>query len=207
VLLIIGSVVLGVLLGLALGGSIRNLDRLRLRWWGLALIGLALQLAPVGSSSANETDWLAAALLGLSFISLFVFLAANFRVAGVPLVTLGIALNALAIGLNGGMPVSDSALRSAYTDPVAYRTTKTVLIHQGPPKHHLAEGDTLLRPITDVIGLGPPVEQVFSAGDLIAMAGIVWLLAAATRGEPGRRSPGRRRVARRSELERPTDSR
>jgi len=194
VLLIVGAVVAGVVVGLLLGGSLASLAELHLRWWWLALIGLALQFVPIGSSSAGKVNWPASALLALSYLLLFVFLAVNIRVAGVPLIALGIALNALAIGVNGGMPVSDAALRSAYSTPQKYVDTRKQLMEQGAPKHHLAGPDTRLQPITDIIGVGPPVAVVYSVGDLVAMAGIVWLLAAATRGGRGRHAK-RKRVA------------
>jgi hypothetical protein len=201
VLLIIAAVVVGVGLGLILGGSFGNLAQLKLRWWWLALVGLALQLAPVASATRGRVDWPASALLALSFVCLFVFLGANLWVAGVPIVALGILCNALAIAVNGGMPVSDAALRSAYTDPAAYRETRSDLVHSGPPKHHLADEGTRLRPITDVIGLGPPIRSVFSVGDFLAMLGIVWLLTVATRAGPPVR--GKHVAARRTGLSPP----
>jgi hypothetical protein len=203
VLLIVAAVIVGVVIGLLLGGSLASLAELHLRWWWLALIGLGLQLVPSASAPAGQVNWLASALLALSYLLLFIFLAINIRVAGVPLLALGIALNALAIGVNGGMPVSDAALRSAYSTPQKYEDTRIQLLEQGAPKHHLADADTRLRPITDIIGVGPPVAVVYSVGDLVAMAGIVWLLAAATRGGPGRHA--RRSAVTPSEPARPAD--
>jgi hypothetical protein len=163
----------------------------------------------VGSGSGG-VDWVGIALLGASYALLFVFLGANIRMAGVPLITAGIALNALVIGVNGGMPVSDAALRSASGEVGRYEATRAELEEQGAPKHHLAGADDVLRPLTDVVGLGPPISQVYSAGDFLAMAGIVWLFAAATRGPPGRHAPGRHApgrnaAARRKRPARPSD--
>ncbi len=184
-LLILGAVVGGIVLGLVLGGSLRNLSETHFRWWGLALLGLALQVAPVPARPGRVDDWVMAGLLAASYASLLTFLALNIRHAGFPLVAAGIALNALVIAINGGMPVSDHALRVAYGP--GYRDIRQVLLEHGPPKHHTAEpGEDILIPLADVIPVGAPVRNVFSVGDVASMVGIVWVLAAATKGGPGK---------------------
>jgi hypothetical protein len=188
VLLILAAIFLGILVGLLSGGSLRLLSEISLRWWPLAIVGLLLQVVPVGG---GEGDWIPVVLLALSYVLLFVFLAVNIRVSGIALIAAGIALNAVVIGLNGGMPVSAAAIRAAAGDPAAYESALAELDEQGPPKHHLATGEDVLRPLSDVFGLGPPVKQVYSVGDFAALAGIVWLFAAATRGPRGRHAPGR----------------
>lgn len=183
--LILGAVVFGIVIGLALGGSLRTLSETHFRWWPLALVGLALQIVPVPVGEGRLREWLVAGLLALSYGSLLAFLAVNVGKAGFPLVAAGIALNALVIAINGGMPVSDQALREAYGP--GYLDIRRVLIDEGPPKHHLAdpEADVLL-PLADVIPIGSPVNNVFSVGDFVSMGGIVWVLAAATKGGPGK---------------------
>jgi hypothetical protein len=189
--LIVGAVVLGILAGLAFGGSLRTLSETHFRWWPLALVGLALQVIPVPSSPGRLDDGLAVALLVLSYVSLLSFLAFNIRKDGFALVAIGIALNALVIAINGGMPVSDPALRIAYGPD--YPEIRRALIEDGPPKHHLARPDEdVLLPLSDVIAIGRPVNNVFSVGDMISMAGIVWVLAAATRGGHGKHRVGSR---------------
>lgn len=189
-LLILAAILVGILIGLVSGGSLRLLSEIRLRWWPLAIAGLVLQLIPVGSGSRG-TDWLSIAWISASYALLFVFLAANVRLAGIPLIAAGIGLNALVIVLNGGMPVSETALRAATADAAQYESALAKLEEQGAPKHHLATDDDVLRPLTDVVGLGPPIQQVYSVGDFLSLAGIVWLFVAATRGPPGRHAPGR----------------
>jgi hypothetical protein len=188
VLLILAAIILGILVGLLSGGSMRLLSEIKLRWWPLAIVGLLLQVVPTGG---GEGDWVPVALLSLSYVLLFVFLAVNIRVSGIALITAGIVLNAVVIGLNGGMPVSDAALRAATGDPAQYETARAELDEKGPPKHHLATGEDVLRPLSDVFGLGPPIKQVYSVGDFLALGGIAWLFAAATRGPRGRHAPGR----------------
>jgi hypothetical protein len=179
VLLIVGAIVLGIVLGLVLGGSVGALGGLRFLWWPLAFVGLALQLVPVPSMEGRSDDILATGLLVLSYMVLLVFVAANFRLPGFPVIALGFALNVLVISINGGMPVSAGALRQAYGP--AYAETVEDLEASGGAKHHLQRPDDVLMPLADVIPIGAPVRQVYSAGDLVFMAGIVWLLAAAAR--------------------------
>jgi len=193
VLLILAAILVGILIGLLSGGSLRLLSEIQLRWWPLAIAGLLLQLIPVHSGSGG-TDWLAVGSIAASYLLLLVFLVANFRLVGIPLIAVGIGLNALVIALNGGMPVSDTALRAATIDAAQYESALAKLEDQGSPKHHLATDDDVLRPLSDVVGLGPPIQQVYSLGDFLSLVGIVWLFVAATRGPPGRHAPGRHAV-------------
>jgi hypothetical protein len=67
---------------------------------------------------AVELPWLSEGLRGALMVAAYpvgaLFLAANWRVPGMPLVALGGALNLLAITVNGGvMPASPSALAGA----------------------------------------------------------------------------------------------
>ena len=59
--------------GLVLGGSIRQLAEIHLRWWPLALVGLALQLAPIPSMKGQMDHWLAVGLLIASYVVLLAF--------------------------------------------------------------------------------------------------------------------------------------
>jgi hypothetical protein len=188
VLLVIGAVVLGVLLGTAFGGSIRTLSEVHFRWWPLALVGFALQLIPIPSLEGRLDHWLSVGLLVASYLVLLVFVAANFRIAGFPLVAAGFALNVLVISINGGMPVSDRALRSAYG--TGYGASLRELQLHGGAKHHLQRPDDDLMPLADVIPIGAPIRKVFSMGDLVSMLGITWVIAGATRGPGGKHRVG-----------------
>jgi len=188
VLLVIGAVVLGVLLGVALGGSIRTLSETHFRWWPLALLGFALQLIPIPSLEGRLDHWLLVGLLIASYLVLLVFVAANFRLAGFPLVAAGFALNVLVISINGGMPVSDRALRSA--NGTGYEASLRELQLHGGAKHHLQRPDDDLMPLADVIPIGAPIRKVFSIGDLVSMLGITWVIGGATRGPGGKHRVG-----------------
>src|SRR5262245_54980621 len=113
-LLIIGAILAGILIGLILGGSLRQLAEIHLRWWPLAIIGLALQLAPIPSLEGRLDHWLAVGLLIASYVVLLAFVVVNIRLPGFWLVATGFALNLLVISINGGMPVSKEALAKTY---------------------------------------------------------------------------------------------
>jgi hypothetical protein len=188
VLLIGVVIVAGLLVGIALGGDFRTLSDLNLRWWPLALVGLALQLIPVPSMDGNVDHWLAVGLLVASYVVLLAFVAVNIRLAGFPLIAVGFALNLLVISVNGGMPVTEHAIRQAYGPRSAAEIRR--LEEHGGAKHHLARDDDVLVSFADVIPVGAPVHQVLSAGDVVFMVGVFWVIAAAAKGARGRHRPG-----------------
>jgi hypothetical protein len=173
VLLLIGALVVGVLIGLALGGSLRSLADLSFRWWPLAIVGLVLQFIPTSSHA-----W-AVGLLIASYAVLVVFFAANIRTAGMPLIALGFVLNIVVIGVNGGMPVSDHALRVAYGSGYAEQR-RELTSGEGGAKHHLQGPDDHVTWLADEIPIPAPVRIVVSVGDLVSLIGAGWLLARAT---------------------------
>jgi len=89
--------------------------------------------------------------------------------------------------VNGGMPVTERALRHAYGSQ--YTAEITRLHEHGGAKHHLARDDDVLLPLADVIPLGAPLHQVLSVGDIVFMVGVFWVIAAATKGAVGRHRP------------------
>lgn len=188
-LLIVAVVVGGILIGLALGGSMRNLAEARLRLWPLAVAGLVLQIVPIPSRPGQVDHWVAVGLLLASYGMLLVFVAANIRVPGFPLIAIGFALNALVIGVNGGMPVKDQALRQAAGS--RYDQSRQRLVERGGLRHHLARPDDVLLPLSDAVGIGGPIRTVYSPGDLLSYVGAAWAIAALTRRarKPGRGVP------------------
>ncbi len=109
-ILLLGVVVIAVAVGYAIGGRLGNLGSIRLQWWWLAPLGLALQLIPVSADRSNPFGY---ALLVASYVVLVVFAARNLRLAGMVPVLVGLALNGLVVTANHGMPVTRSALRES----------------------------------------------------------------------------------------------
>jgi hypothetical protein len=177
-LVILGAAVLGGVIGLLTGGRLKNLAEFHFRWWPLALLGLAMQLIPV-SLNSQRGHLLGVGLLVGSYLVLIVFVLLNLEYRGLWIMAVGFVLNIAVITINGGMPVSNSALRTA--NGSGYRATLTDLREHGGAKHHLRRPDDDFTAISDVIPVGGPVHQVFSPGDMVALAGLAWVLAEATR--------------------------
>jgi hypothetical protein len=165
--------------GYLLGGRLRNVADLQLRWPALALVGLALQFV------TGPGDTVPLACLYLSFVLLIVFTVANIRVFGFPLILAGVVCNLLVIGANGGMPVSAHALEAS--DQGQFLGD---LENNPYPKHHLATEDDLLRFLGDVIPVPTPVAQAISLGDILTYGGVGMVIVGAMRTMPTRREDG-----------------
>jgi hypothetical protein len=165
--LILFTVIGAFLLGLAAGGTVRDFPSLRLRWWGLAFTGVALQFVPLTGTAGTI------ALLG-SFSALVAFGIMNISAPGFALVVLGLALNALVIVANQGMPVTEHALMAS-----GQEATLEDLVRNGGAKHHLADTDTRLLVLGDVIAIGTPIEQAISIGDVCVQLGVAWFIVGA----------------------------
>lgn len=174
-ILVPAAFVLGAIGGLALGGSFRRLSQARFRWWALAIVGFGLQLLPVPAAFDGNRHAISLGLLFASYAALLVFVAANIRQRGFPVVAIGFALNALVIAANAGMPVSAQALRHA-AGPDFVRDARH-LQADGGAKHHLERPGDMLVPLSDVIGIGRPIDAIFSIGDFFWLAGTAWVVA------------------------------
>jgi hypothetical protein len=175
VILVVAALLVGAVVGLASGGSFRGLAEAHFRWWFLAFAGLFLQLVPI------SRDWPHAAGLGValvisSYALLLVFVAGNVRRPGLALMGLGLLLNGVVIAANGGMPVSAAAVRGA-SGASSYAVEVRKLAQEGGAKHHLAGPDDVLLPLSDRVGVGAPIEGVFSIGDLFWVLGGAWAVA------------------------------
>jgi hypothetical protein len=169
---------LAVGIGFAMGGRISGLAGLSIRFAPLAIAGLVLQFL---SPSRGSWPYL---LLMLSFVLLAVFAAANLRVRGFPLILAGVLMNFLVIGANHGMPVTPHAL-----DASGQHDTLSELIRSGGEKHHLAGPNDRLLFLADVTPIRPPLAQAVSAGDLVAYAGVAFVVIAAMRHPEAEASP------------------
>ena len=188
-------ILLAFLLGYVFGGRIRRFEQLHLRWPWLAVVGLGLQFVPLPDGAIGTDLVVRTAVLSCSYLLLLAFAALNIRLAGVPLILAGLALNLLVIASNGGMPVSREALESSGQGDVLQE-----LIDEGAAKHHLLTDDDVLTPLADMIPVGGPIKQVVSLGDVFVYAGVVWLIVAVMRGripQTGRAGPGSKRGAHR----------
>ena len=163
--LVLAVLAVGVVLGWLAGGSVSRLGDLPLRSRRLVVAALLTQLAgallggplyPVG--------------LLVSAGLVMAFLTRNRRLAGAPLVALGLLLNALVVGGNGAMPVSVTAAARA-------GVPLTGLVDG--PRHELADPRTRLSWLGDVVPVPLPVRaEVVSPGDVLVAAGLAQLVVA-----------------------------
>jgi Family of unknown function (DUF5317) len=156
-------VVAALLVGFVARGSLRNFERLSVRWWGIALAGLALQAVPIPERFGSR--WAVGALVA-SYGLLIIFVVLNRRLPAAPLILIGLILNVLVIAANGGMPVSGSAIETAGA------RGEGLLSGIEGTKHHLMGPDDVLTPLADVIPIPPPAGVILSAGDLCIYAGV-----------------------------------
>ena len=184
---------IGLLLGWGLGGRLRNLGAVRIRMRPLAILGLALQIVPVAALEGSLADLFPVGLLLVSYLVLVVFVALNWRLRGFVLIGVGLLLNAAVIGINQGMPVSEQAVRRSGQGETISR-----LASGADPKHHLADDESVLLPLADVIPVGYPFNIVVSAGDVVSYVGAAAFLTAAMLGAADRRPPRADRRARMS---------
>jgi hypothetical protein len=183
--LILIVLVVAIAIGLIARGSFRPFEHLTIHLWGLALLGLALQAVPLPSGASRAT--VTTVLVG-SYTLLIVCLLANRRMPGVPVMLVGLTLNLLVVGLNGGMPVSADAVRLAGGSP-----GDVPVAGSGAEKHHLMSDDDVLRPLGDVIPGPPPLGDVLSIGDVLLYGGLAYFVVMVMLGRSGenRRPPAR----------------
>jgi Family of unknown function (DUF5317) len=178
-----------VAVGYALNGTWVGLTTLRLRWRRMVVAAVLAQTGGAALGILGVTDARRGYVVGLaaSAVCAAAFCVGNMHVPGVPLVTLGLALNALVVTLNGAMPVSIvAALRAGV--PI------TDIAAGYDARHTVAGAGTSLRSLGDVVPLPLPVRpEVVSAGDVLVASGLGELV---VMGMMRRRvsPPGRRRA-------------
>jgi len=177
-------IVVSCVVGTLRGGTMNNLSRLHLAGWPLVFVALAVQAS--GSFSGVRALYVTGMVVSSLLVTVFV--VRNRLLPGMALVALGFLLNALVVAANGAMPVTQEAADRAGVSTVGlYRNTDA--------KHELADGDTLLLPLADVIAvpLPAPLERgsnVVSIGDVVLAAGIgVLVVNAMLRPHPAPRPP------------------
>jgi hypothetical protein len=168
---ILYGVVVGLVAGFLLGGRLSGLATVRFRLGWLAILALAIQVVLFSSLADGLDPDVRRAIYVASTALVGVVVLANLRLAGVPLVALGAALNLAAILANGGsMPADPAAL--AALGMTADGNTNSVVV-----------AEPALAPLTDLFAMPAwmPLANVFSIGDVLIGAGVAVAIAVAMR--------------------------
>lgn len=166
------SLALGLVFALLLGGELKRLLDVRLRLTWTVPTALAIQIlvfyVPVQPLSPTTELTLHVG----SYALLLVFVSANLRLRALVPVLLGVALNGIAITVNGGlMPVTEAAARAA-----------DITIG---PNASISTAAERLPYLGDVFAIPAdlPLANVFSVGDLLIGFGMIaFIVVVATSG-------------------------
>jgi MFS transporter, DHA3 family, macrolide efflux protein len=190
------GIFVGLLLGLAAGGSLANLASVRLRWiWALSLAVIVRFLTEAAlAAGVDIVEALRVPLLAAAFGILLAGLWANRSYPGLSIAFVGILSNAVVILVNGGyMPIWQPSLEMAGFQPSDVQSAIHIIL---PPQ---LDANFLLHlgPFSDIIPIPfPVIRNVASVGDVFLTAGLAFFLFAATlrpraeleaplRGRPG----------------------
>jgi hypothetical protein len=172
---ILYAVVVGLLVGAALGGRTAGLSELKLRWAWVFVLGLAIQLVLFSDPVTERIGELGVPIYVGSTLAVALVVAANYRITGMPIVALGAFSNLAAIIANGGyMPTTPEALAALG------KTAKTVYSNSA------VVPNPALPWLTDIFALPSwiPAANVFSVGDVLIGIGVIVVIVAAMRRAP-----------------------
>ncbi len=160
------------------GGRLSRLSELGVRATWAVLLSAAIQVV-ITSAVRGGDHALHVGLHAISYALVAWFVFANRRLAGMPVLALGAALNMLVISVNGGvMPAAHTALRIAGIDTSGGFANSAAVEHP----RLLFLGDVIPIP-------GPwPIGNVLSPGDLLIVVGALILLHTTCRSGPARRA-------------------
>ncbi len=170
--MLIETLILAIVISLISGGKLSRLGELDLREFWLVPLALLIQSGVYWAAVRGiglGPSWVSPVLDTGSYFLLIIFTFRNRSLPGMRFISLGILLNVLVIGLNGGvMPVDPSFL------PEASRNA----LREGQGTHGLMTMKTHLSFLADRFYLDIPglQKQVFSIGDVLLDIGIFFLI-------------------------------
>ncbi len=165
---ILYAVLIGAVVGALLRGDPHRLANVSFRWAPLIFGGLVCQVLLFTNAVGGRVGALGPPLYVLSTLAVFVAVARNYRITGVPIVIAGALCNLVAIVANGGyMPAAASAVASlGGAPPLAYSNSSF-------------GGPVALGFLTDIFALPRwmPLTNVFSVGDVLIGIGVATAIA------------------------------
>ena len=173
--MLIGGILLGLVLGLLAGGSLRNLAEIRLRWASLLVVAVILRFGTEAALGAgiDIVEALRLPLLAAAFAILLVALWINRTYPGLSLAFLGVLSNGIVILVNGGyMPIWGPTLTAAGLTPADVTRSFHVVVDGGASDfigRLLILGDVFPVPISFI-------QNVYSLGDLFLTLGLAFFL-------------------------------
>jgi hypothetical protein len=181
--LLVLTVVAAAIVVLVTRGDPRRLARIKISSSWLLFLGLAIQIGlEFVDIPKDQIETLGYGLLMVSYAFILAFCFVNLSTRGFGVIAVGIALNALVIGLNQGMPTA-----AIGNDKAGDRVEKPI---EQTVKHRPEREDDLLGFLGDKIILPEPFDEVLSVGDLVIAIGICELAYFGTR-KPRRRGSRR----------------
>jgi hypothetical protein len=155
------ALIAGFVIGMARGGRLQNIDSAAIKFAPLLALGIVVQAAARFTSSGGVV------ILLLSYLLLLAFVGLNLNLVGMGIVAVGIAMNALVIGVNGGMPVRPDAIAEA-----GIAAPSAVDALDFGTKRHLETDDDRLTWLGDIVPVPLGAGEVLSFGDLVMAVGV-----------------------------------
>ena len=176
------AVALGIAIGWMRGGRLKRLNHVPFQYVWLAVVAFLVQ---TGAQywAGFPGDFV---LYVLSYFLLLVVLLHNRSLPGLSWMALGVGLNLLVIGINGGMPVATARLY-----PEVYRAVAL----GDHAFYHLMGSGTSFPFLGDHLLIPHPWSAGFSLlspGDLVMMLGVIYFI---VRGMQPYRNNRRRRIS------------
>lgn len=174
--MLLDALILSIIIGWIRGGKLERLVYFNFKYWWVAILAFILQalLPMIGKSQLFGRSY-SFYLLMISYILLFFMIGANWKNIYIKIMGLGIGLNFIVILLNGGMPVSLSAMyKIGGIDAIDKLERSIDFVHIS------MKSSTLLKFLADIIifpSLYPrPGFAVASIGDVFLSIGIFLLI-------------------------------
>lgn len=163
--LLILTVGIAAVVVLVTGGRFSELTRVHITAGWLLAAGLVIQIAlEFIDVPKDQIETVGYGLLMLSYALILAFCFVNLSTRGFGVIAVGIAMNALVIGLNQGMPTVPIG-----NDAKGNRVEKPI---EQTVKHRPETDNDLLGFLGDKIVLPEPFDEVLSFGDLVMAVGI-----------------------------------